>query len=410
MNSIALLILAIVIFHTLIDWLADYLNLSALTDQLPENFKDVYDADKYAESQNYLRARTRLGRLSALVDLAVLLVFWFCGGFGLLDEQVRAPGWSPVWSGLVYIGVLAGAASLISLPFSVYGTFVIEARFGFNRTTPRLFIVDRLKGLALALVVGTPLLAGILAFFEYAGDWAWLWCWLAVSIFMLVMQVVVPAWIMPLFNRFVPLADGELKEAVMAYARENRFPLANVFVMDGSRRSAKSNAFFAGMGAQKRLVLFDTLINQHSPAEIVAIVAHETGHYKKRHLPLMTALSVLQTGVMFYLLSWFISWPPLFEAFFVAQPSVYAGLVFFSLLYGVIDFFAGLALLYVSRRHEYAADRFAAETTGRPEVMATALKRLSRDNLSNLTPHPFYVFLNYSHPPVVDRIKALFQA
>jgi STE24 endopeptidase len=344
-----------------------------------------------------------------MADLAVFLLFWFCGGFGLLDERIRSLGLSPVWSGIVYIGLLVGAGSLITLPFSWYGTFVIEARFGFNRTTPRLFIIDRLKVAALALALGLPLLAGILAFFEYAGVRAWLWCWLAVSAVMLVLQVVVPAWIMPLFNRFVPLADGELKEAVMAFARENRFPLANVFVMDGSRRSAKSNAFFAGMGAKKRLVLFDTLIHQHSPDEIVAIVAHEIGHYKKRHLPVMTALSIMQTGVMFYLLSWFISWPPLFDAFFVARPSVYAGLVFFSLLYGVIDFFAGLALLYVSRRHEYAADRFAAETTGTPGVMATALKRLSRDNLSNLTPHPFYVFLHYSHPPVTDRIAALIQ-
>ncbi len=407
MNSVAVLILAAVIGHALTEWLADYLNLSASRDELPDSFKDVYDADKYIESQDYLAARTRLGRLATITDLAIFLVFWFFGGFGLLDEWVRSFEMSPVWSGIVYIGVLAGAVSFIHLPFSAYQTFVIEARFGFNRTTPRLFIVDRLKMLALALVVGIPLLAGILAFFEYAGAGAWLWCWLAVSLFVLIMQVVVPAWIMPLFNRFVPLADGDLKEAVLAYARENQFPLANVFVMDGSRRSARSNAFFAGLGAKKRLVLFDTLVHQHPPAEIVAIVAHETGHYKKHHLPVITALSILQTGVMFYLLSWFISWPPLFDAFFVAQPSVYAGLVLFGLLYTVIDFFLGPILLYVSRRHEYAADRFAVETTGNPDAMAAALKRLSRDNLVNLTPHPFYVFLHYSHPPVKERLKVI---
>ncbi|MEW6079321.1 MAG: M48 family metallopeptidase [Thermodesulfobacteriota bacterium] len=410
MNGMAVLILCAVLLHALIEWMADRLNLSFLSPALPDGFRDVYDADQYARSQRYLRQRTFLGRLSTLVELTAFLAFWFWGGFGWLDEQVRALGWSPVGSGLVYIGLLAGAGSLMGLPFSWYGTFVIEARFGFNRTTPRLFIVDRLKALALALVLGAPLLAGILAFFEYAGPRAWLWCWLTVSAVLLILQVIVPAWIMPLFNRFSPLDDGELKEAVMDLARRNRFPLANVFVMDGSRRSAKSNAFFAGIGAKKRLVLFDTLIRQHPPEEIVAIVAHEIGHCKKRHLPVMTAVSILQTGLMLYLLSWFISWPPLFEAFFVERPSVYAGLVLFSLLYGVIDFFAGLVMLHVSRRHEYAADRFAAEATGRPEVMTAALKRLSRDNLSNLTPHPFYVFLHYSHPPVADRIRALLQA
>lgn len=410
MNMVTIFILVVIFVHMLIEWLADYLNLSALSNELPESLADFFDAEKYLESQKYLRSKIRLGRISALVDLTVFLAFWFGGGFGFLDAWVRARGLSPIGSGVVYIGLLVAAGSLINLPFSWYETFVIEARFGFNRTTPRLFIVDRLKVAALALVLGLPLLAAVLAFFAYAGPLAWLWCWLGVSAFMLIMQVVVPAWIMPLFNRFVPLSDGDVKQAVMSYAAQNRFPLANVFVMDGSRRSAKSNAFFAGIGAKKRLVLFDTLIQQHPPSEIVAIVAHEAGHYKQHHLLKMSLLTILQAGVMFYLLSWFIAWPPLFAAFFVSQPSVYAGLVFFSLLYGAIDFIVGLAVLFASRRHEYAADRFAVQTTANPQDMANALKRLSRDNMSNLTPHPFYVFLHYSHPPVLDRINAIGQA
>ena len=410
MNIISVFVLIAVLAHFIVDWLADYMNLSSLSNELPDEFKDVYDSENYSLSQDYLRSKTHLGRLSALVDMGVFLAFWLCGGFGFLDEWIRSWGFPPVLSGVIYIGVLAAAGSLINFPFSWYKTFVIEARFGFNRTTPKLFILDRLKVAALAVVLGIPLLAGILAFFEYAGSLAWLWCWLAVSGFMMVMQIIIPAWIMPLFNRFTPLADGELKESVMSYARNNRFPLSNVFIMDGSRRSAKSNAFFAGFGGKKRLVLFDTLVNQHPPEEIVAVVAHETGHYKKRHLLKMSVLIIIQTGLMFYLLSWFISWPPLFEAFFVARPSVYAGLVFFSLLYGAIDFVLGLVVLYASRRHEYTADRFAVETTGKPGVMAMALKRLSRDNLSNLTPHPFYVFLHYSHPPVSERIDAIMQA
>jgi len=406
-SNIAILILIIVIAHALIEGLADYLNLSAMKDAPPEVLKDVYDTEKFIQSQRYLRARTRLDRWASLTDLAVFLIFWFSGGFGLLDQWVRSAGLPPVGSGLVFIGLLVAAAGLIRLPFAWYGTFVVEARFGFNRTTVRLFLYDRLKMLALALVLGAPLLAGVLAFFAYAGDRAWLWCWLAVSAFMLTMQVVVPAWIMPLFNRFTPLADGHLKDAVLAYARQNRFPLDKVFVMDGSRRSARSNAFFAGLGARKRLVLFDTLIQRHPPAEIVAVVAHEIGHYKEHHLLKMTALSILQAGLMFYLLSWFISWPPLFTAFYVAQPSVYAGLVFFGLLYGAVDFFLGLALLGLSRRHEYAADRFAAATIDDPGDLVGALKGLCRDNLANPAPHPFYVFLRYSHPPVAERIMAI---
>jgi STE24 endopeptidase len=297
--------------------------------------------------------------------------------------------------------------ALLSLPFSIYHTFVIEERFGFNQTTWTTYLFDILKGLLLAILLGAPLLAGILAFFEYTGVNAWWLCWIAVTLYMLGVQFIAPTWIMPLFNKFSPLEDGELKSAILAYADSIKFPLQNVYVMDGSKRSAKSNAFFTGFGAHRRIVLFDTLIKQHTTGELVAVLAHEMGHYKKKHIIQSLILGILQMGFMLYLLSLFISYPGLFEAFYMPRTSVYAGLIFFAMLYSPLDFFIGLFMQRLSRRNETVADRFSVETTRDPQSMVDALKKLSVHNLSNLLPHPFYVFLNYSHPPVLQRIKAI---
>jgi STE24 endopeptidase len=261
----------------------------------------------------------------------------------------------------------------------------------------------------LSIILGGPLLAGILAFFEYAGEAAWLYCWLVIIIYMIVIQFIAPAWIMPLFNKFTPLAEGELKTAIFSYARSIQFPLKNVFVMDGSKRSSKSNAFFTGFGKNKRIVLFDTLIAQHTVPELVAVLAHEMGHYRKKHIVQGMLISILQTGIMLYLLSFFISYQGLFDAFYMHQASVYAGLIFFGMLYSPIDFFISLAIQELSRKNEFQADKFSVETTHNPDAMIDALKKLSVHNLSNLLPHPFYVFLNYSHPPVLKRIEAIWQ-
>jgi STE24 endopeptidase len=296
---------------------------------------------------------------------------------------------------------------LLSLPFSVYSTFAIEERFGFNKTTPRTFILDLLKGMGLMAVIGGPLIAGILAFFEYTGAHAWLYCWAITTVVMLFLQFIAPTWIMPLFNKFTPLEEGELRERILAYARSVNFPLENLFVMDGSRRSTKSNAFFTGFGKRKRIALFDTLIAKHTVAELVSVLAHEIGHYKKKHILQGLIISILHSGVMFFLLSFFISHKGLFDAFYMDKMSLYTGLIFFSLLYTPIELILSIFLQIVSRKHEYEADRFAAETTHQPKEMISALKKLARDNLSNLTPHPFYVFLNYSHPPMLERIRAI---
>jgi len=407
MNWIAWMVLAALLLDFGLNWVADHLNLKAQPDAPPEACKVFFKEGEYQRSRDYLSVNTRFGRLAEAVQLAAILIFWFGKGFPALDAWVLSFQWGPILSGLVFIALLAALRFLLSLPFSIYSTFVIEERFGFNRTTWRTFILDRVKGILLGVVLGTPLLAGILFFFQAAGPLAWLYSWGAVTAYMLVMHYIAPTWIMPLFNRFAPLEDTQLEQDILRYARSIDFPLRNVFVMDGSKRSGKGNAFFTGFGRHKRIVLFDTLIRQHDRRELVAILAHEMGHYKKHHILMGLAMGIVQTGVMFYLLSLCIGYPPLFEAFYMPHPSVYAGLTLFSLLYAPVDFFTGLLTMAVSRRHEYAADRYAVATSGRGPALARALQKLSVDHLANLTPHPFYVFLNYSHPPVLQRIAAI---
>jgi len=401
------IILVTLIVDFTMNYVADRLNIGMLTTHLPEKFSDIYDKERYEKSQHYLKATTRFGTITSTIDLGALLGFWFLGGFGALDNYVRGTGWSSIGCGLLFIGILAACKFIISLPFSIYSTFVIEKKFGFNKTTPKLFVLDLLKSMILSMALGIPLLSAIFWFLESTGPWAWVICWGVTTVFILAVQYIVPTWIMPLFNKFTPLEDGELKNKLFAYAKTIDFPLTQIFVMDGSKRSTKSNAFFTGFGKNKRIVLFDTLINAQTPDELLAVLAHEMGHYKKKHIQRRLILGILQMGVVFYLLSLFITQQSLFTAFYVDTPSIYAGLIFFSILFSPVDLVISIVMQFFSRKDEYEADRFAALTTKKAGALTTALKKLSADNLANLTPHPFYVFLHYSHPPLVQRVAAM---
>ncbi|HUV50891.1 MAG TPA: M48 family metallopeptidase [Anaerolineae bacterium] len=407
MNFIAVIILVAIVSEFILHFWADCLNLKELRAEVPEAFHGLYDKDRYKKSQKYLRANTHFGWIASVFDITVLLIFWFGKGFPFLDQWARSLDYGSITTGLIYIGILLFIKAILSLPLSIYSTFVIEERFGFNKTTWLTFFLDIIKGLILSILLGGPLLAGILIFFEYAGANAWWYCWIGVTLFMLILQFIAPSWIMPLFNKFNPLKDGELKNSIMAYAHSIDFPLKNIFVMDGSRRSSKSNAFFTGFGKNKRIALFDTIIDSLTVNELVAVLAHEMGHYKKKHIFQAIIIGILQAGLMLFLLSLFVSFQELFDAFYMDKISVYTGLIFFGMLYSPIDFFIGIFKHMHSRKNEYEADRFAAKTTGNPVSMADALKKLSVSNLSNLMPHPFYVFLNYSHPPVLKRIKTI---
>ncbi len=407
MNPFFFIILFALLIEYAIGVAANLLNLKSLRSEPPPALEGVYQPEDYRKSQEYIRANTRFDFVTNTFDLAVLLSFWFAGGFNYLDQIVRSWGFVPILNGLFYIGILVMGYSLIKLPFSIYRTFVIEERFGFNRTTPRTFLMDRVKGLGLAVLLGAALLSGILALFEYAGYYAWVYCWIAVSVFSLILQYVAPTWIMPLFNKFTPLEPGELKEAILNYARSVDFPVKNVSVMDGSRRSSKSNAFFTGFGRNKRIVLFDTLIKKHTVPELIAVLAHEIGHHKKKHILQGTIINILHSGVVFFVLSIFLDSLGLYQAFYMEQQSIYSGILFFGLLYTPLEMVLSVIIHALSRRNEYEADRFATETIQHPQYLVEALKKLHAGNLSNLMPHPFYVFLNYSHPPLFQRIRAI---
>jgi STE24 endopeptidase len=407
MNIFSLIILSSLLVQYFLNLTANILNLKSLNNTLPDQFADLYNKTEYQKSQEYTKVKTKFGFITASFNLLLLISFWFSGGFNHLDIWVRGFNLNEIYLGLIYTGILMGLNTILNLPFSIYNTFVIEEKFGFNKTTPLTFVTDLLKGLLLAVLLGSPVLALIIGFFKYAGPYAWVSCWLAVTAFSMFLQVLAPTFIMPLFNKFTPLPDGELKEAIITYANSIQFPLQGIYIMDGSKRSSKSNAFFTGFGKFKRIALFDTLINQHTTPELVAVLAHEIGHYKKMHIQKNMVISILQSGVIFYLLSVFLGSEGLFKAFYMQNVSVYAGLIFFSLFFSPFDFVLSILMQFISRKHEYEADNYAFQTTGKPENLIQSLKKLSVSNLTNLTPHPFYVFLNYSHPPVLERIKAL---
>lgn len=395
----------------MLDFISSMLNLKALDPKLPEEFKGVYDDEKYAKSQEYTRVSERYGIITSIYSLTILLAFWFSGGFGWLDQSLRGMGWSETLTGLAFIGALMFGNSLLNLPFQIYDTFVIEEKFGFNKTTPKTFIVDQIKGVILGIVIGAPLLAMVLWIFGSVTH-AWLWAWLAFTAFQLLMMYLAPTFILPLFNKFEPMEDGELKSRIQEMAKKCEFPLTEIHVMDGSKRSTKSNAFFTGFGKRKKIALFDTLIENHGTDELLGVLAHEIGHFKKKHIIQRMVFSIIQTAVIFFLLGLVTDQSSafareLFDAFGVNHISTYAGLVFFMLLFAPVSRVLAVFGNMNSRKHEFEADAYAADAQGTPEHLIKGLKKLAADNLSNLTPHPFPVFLDYSHPPMLTRIKAL---
>lgn len=407
MNGYLVFILGILLTGYLLELTVALLNLRSLTPQLPAEFIGVYDPEQYGRSQEYTRATTRFSLIESTVSIILTIIFILAGGFNLIDGAARSFGLSSIPTGLIFAGMLALLSTLLNLPFSIYSTFVIEQRFGFNTTTVTTFLLDGAKAVLLSVVLGGPLLACILWFFETSGAQAWLYCWIAAVTFILVVQFLAPVLIMPLFNKFTPLAEGELKEAITRYAHTQRFAMQGIYTMDGSKRSTRVNAFFTGFGRFRRIVFFDTLMDKLTTSEIVAVLAHEMGHYKRGHILSMMVLSILQMGVMFFILSLFLGNRGLFDAFGMAHISIYASLVFFGFLYAPISTLIGIGFNAFSRRNEYQADRFAAESGGDGAALISGLKKLSVSNLSNLTPHPLNVLLNYSHPPVLARIEAL---
>ncbi len=407
MNIYLIIILSILIGQHILSAIVENLNMRHAGTAVPEEFRDTYDAIKYKRSQDYLKEKTLFDLSQETFLTIVTIAFILLGGFNLCDSFARSFNLGPILTGLIFIGTLLLALEIIDIPFSVYRTFRIETKYEFNRMNLRTFVSDIAKKWFLGAIIYAIVFAAVLWFFGTIGKFAWVYCWLGLTLFQLFLFFIAPITILPLFNKFTPLKDGQLKQAIEAYARSQNFRIKGIFTMDGSRRSTKSNAFFTGFGKFKRIALFDTLIAQHSTEELTSILAHEIGHYKKKHIFKGLLISFFTSGLMFLVLSLFINHLGLFAAFKMKQVSIYASLFFFAFLYAPISLFFSVLGSIISRRHEYEADSFAITTYKRPEAFISALKRLSVSNLSNLTPHPLKVFLHYSHPPVLQRIQAI---
>ena len=407
MNILFWIILIAIILEFIIDTILTVLNIRSINTTPPNGLEDIYDSSEYKKSQEYTLTRSKFSLIINIVQIIAMLIFWFSGGFNFVDQIIRTLELNEIINGILFIFILSGLSMILNLPFDLYGTFVIEEKFGFNKMTLSTYFTDTVKSLILSIAIGAPLIGGILFFFEYSGALAWLYSWIFIIIISLIIQIIAPVWIMPIFNKFTPLKDSELRNLIIEYTKSVNFTFGNIFVIDGSKRSNHSNAFFTGFGKTKRIALFDTLIDQLNEQEIVSVIAHEVGHSKKKHIITSTILSIVNTGVMFFLLSLFIENSLLFEAFYMKEVSIYASIIFFGLLFTPINLILSPIIQFISRKNEYEADKWSIETTKDKNNLITGLKKLAAKNLSNLSPHPLLVFFQYSHPPISDRIKAI---
>lgn len=400
------LIIGIVVVSFIFEQVLEYLNTQRFNDPIPDELSDVYDAEAYKKSQDYKADKNRLSLITDWVSFVGILVFLFLDGFAFVDELARQYVSGPIPVALVFFGLLMLASDIISTPFSYYSTFVIEEKYGFNNMTPKTFWLDKLKGWGLGVLIGAGLLSLIIWFYQQFPDTFWIYAWILISLFSLFMNMFYAKLIVPLFNKQTPLEDGSLRQKIEAYAEKVGFKLDNIYVIDGSKRSTKANAYFSGFGSEKRITLYDTLINDLEDDEIVAVLAHEVGHYKHKHIVYNLSLSILSTGITLWLLSLLVGNPLLYDALGVDQPGFHIGLVAFGLLYTPISTLTGFLMNVLSRKFEYQADDFAKETyAGQPLI--SSLKKLSQNSLSNLTPHPLYVKVHYSHPSLLQRVKNL---
>ncbi|GAA3509274.1 M48 family metallopeptidase [Aquimarina addita] len=400
------LLIAIIIIVFLIDLLLDLLNARHYTNVIPEELSDVYPKDEYEKSIAYKKTNHKFKMVSSSISLCIMLLFFFLDGFAWVDRIARSFSGNTIVVGLIFFGIIMIASDILSIPSSYYQTFVIEEKFGFNKTSIKTFFMDKIKGLIMMTLVGGGILALIIWFYDLTKSNFWIYAWALVSVFTLTMNMFYAKLIVPLFNKQTPLESGELRDTIEAYSKDVGFQLKDVYVIDGSKRSTKANAYFSGIGSEKRITLYDTLIKDLSKEEIVAVLAHEVGHYKKRHVIVNLLLSILLTGLTLWFLSLFIQNELLSEALGVAVPSFHIGLVAFGILYSPISEATGLIMNLVSRKFEYQADNFAKKSYN-GEALINSLKKLSKNNLSNLTPHPAMVFIHYSHPTLLQRIKNL---
>lgn len=405
-QTVFYILISILLLNFIIDKAISFLNAKHFKDPIPSELSDVYDEEAYQRSQSYKQINYKFSVISSLFSLVLTMAFFFLDGFAIVDGIAKSYTENSIMVALIFFGIIIIGSDVITTPFSIYKTFVIEERFGFNKTSKKTFFLDKIKEWIMTAIIGGGILALIVWFYQLTGTNFWLYAWLLVAIFSLFMNMFYAKLIVPLFNKQTPLEDSELKDAISDYAATVDFTINNIFIIDGSKRSTKANAYFSGFGKEKRITLFDTLINDLEKEEIVAVLAHEVGHYKRKHVIFNLVTSILLTGLTLFILSLFINSPILSQALGVEQQSFHIGLIAFGILYSPISEITGLIMNYFSRKFEYQADDYAKQTFAAAPLI-NSLKKLSKKNLSNLTPHPWYVTMHYSHPTLLQRVKNL---
>ena len=400
------ILITILLIKFVIDSVLNHLNAKHFNDTLPNDISDVYEINEYQQSQSYKKTNHNFSKITSLFSLITTLLFFFFNGFSIVDEIARGFSNNIIIITLIFFGIIIIGSDIISIPFSLYKTFVIEEKFGFNKSTKKLFFLDKIKGLLMTIILGGSILSIITWFYEFTGNYFWIYTWLLITTFSVFLNMFYSKLIVPLFNEQTILEEGDLKNEIVKYVNSVGFKANNIYVLNGSKRSTKANAYFSGFGNQKRITLYDTLINDLENDEIVAVLAHEVGHYKRKHILYNLTLSIILTGFALFVLSLFIKTPLLSLALGVSHPSFHIGLIAFGILYSPVSQILGVFMNYMSRKFEYQADNYAKNTFSASPLISS-LKKLSKNSLSNLTPHYLYVFFHFSHPTLLERIKNL---
>ena len=400
------ILITILLIKFVIDSVLNHLNAKHFNDTLPNDVSDVYEINEYQKSQSYKKTNHNFSKITSLFSLITTLLFFFFNGFSIVDEIARGFSNNIIIITLIFFGIIIIGSDIISIPFSLYKTFVIEEKFGFNKSTKKLFFLDKIKGLLMTIILGGSILSIITWFYEFTGNYFWIYTWLLITTFSVFLNMFYSKLIVPLFNEQTILEEGDLKNEIVKYVNSVGFKANNIYVLNGSKRSTKANAYFSGFGNQKRITLYDTLINDLENNEIVAVLAHEVGHYKRKHILYNLTSSIILTGFALFVLSLFIKTPLLSLALGVSHPSFHIGLIAFGILYSPVSQILGVFMNYMSRKFEYQADNYAKKTFSASPLISS-LKKLSKNSLSNLTPHYLYVFFHFSHPTLLDRIKNL---
>ena len=410
-----LIIMGLVIFNYLFSNILDYLNHKNWKDEIPSELKDFYDKKKYKQAKQYAISKNKIGLLSSTTSFLLVVSLLVFNGYGYIDQLVNSFSLnlflpfeindSFIESGIFFL-ILFTLNLIISIPFSYYNTFVIEENFGFNKTSKSTFFFDIIKSSMLSILIGGFLLFLALYLFDSLNDGFWLYLWIGLSLLMVFINMFYADLIVPIFNKLTPLENGELRKKIENYSKQVGYLLKNIYVIDGSKRSTKANAFFSGLGPRKTIALYDTLIEKHSENELVAVLAHEVGHFKKKHVFSGLLMSVIQIGVMTFFFELCLKLPEISQALGGSDVSFHLGLIGFTIIFSPISMMSGILMNYISRKNEFEADSYAKETYNGDDL-SLALKKLSVDSLSNIYPHPLYVFFHYSHPPLIKRLRAL---